>query len=215
MRRNNNRNQSDTIRGQVSFQKILTFTAGLVTENIAPSLSQILTALNLIYRLYRFRRVTIECQPHASMDYGVMYAPSGTLSDAPAAFADIEGRYVQTVGLTLSVPRSLTVPFEALRTDHEWFVTDSDAASDADIIGNFFFRDTSGSANSIIVKYTIEYEFKGAQESAVISMFNRKLSSGLPKPKSLGSCQCTTLAPNRAPAQADETKCVCGLCEQT
>ena len=208
MRRNQNRNNSDTIRGQISFQKILTFTSGLVTENLAPSLSQILTALNLVYRLYRFRRVTIECHPHETMDYGVMYAPAGTVGDPPAAFADIEGRYMQTVPLTISVPRTLTVPFEALRTDHEWFVTDNDAATDADIIGNFYFRDTSGSANSIIVKYTIEYEFKGAQESAMISMINRKFDSGKPTPIAMGSCTSVTTK------QPPETKCGCSHCTQ-
>ena len=185
-----------TISGRVSSLKNYAFSSGQFEIHVNDQLNAVTASLGLIYRLYRYTRVKVTLLPINSEIVTVGYIAGAPITSA-SNWVNFCAEYIMGCNLVTSVPQSFVVPVESLRTDHNWFVTQGDAAEDsAEIIGSIcgFSSNASSTANVQMI-IEVDYEFKGVGDATSIAALpasntsrkTRTNHSGTP-----GSCTCST-----------------------
>lgn len=126
-----------------------------------------LDAIGPMYAFYRFKRIKITIYPLSSSTAAVCYVPANTGVTAPTSLEDaveeVHGMYIG--GMT--VPRSMTLGFKALRGLLDWYRSSTSGVDVTETSQGIIFIRTSGATDTyqVVVEGIIEY--RDAVDSAV------------------------------------------------
>ncbi len=166
---NNNRNRTrnggsardQILRGQVQATRLSSFTAGVISYTIAPSLTNITTELATVYRWYRITDLKVTLYPIATSQNNIVggYVPGGNSTTASAADGNYQARKIIVITNTTQVPQRMHITRDELVVAHPWYVTETDAVDpNADIQG--YVQLEGNGTESFQIRFDIEYEFK-------------------------------------------------------
>jgi hypothetical protein len=184
-----------TTKGQVSFLTSATLSSSSGAFFIGAQMCAVTQALASVYRLYRFNRVKVTLLPEvinaASANVGaiaVWYSPT-LLNTAPTNVFDAEAQHMTVGSQTCRVPRSFTIPRDALRTVVDWFATEDDATETSlNRMGAvYIMTSTVSETPTLFFEVTVDYEFKEPLDAAVIGALleeGRKAKEATPTPHS-------------------------------
>jgi hypothetical protein len=165
--------EGGVIRGKTSYMAAVSLSNGVANlplSDVSVGSDDIVT-LASIYRYYRFKNIVLEFPaPEWStaslIGVGFVSSPYYT---APAAFADIEATETCLLSASSTVSTKYRVAGSMIHDAVNWFVTEGDATDTAlETQGQFFFRSTVISSETIYFKITLEFEFRGMIDPSVI-----------------------------------------------
>jgi hypothetical protein len=166
---NNNRNRTrnggstrdQILRGQVQATRLSSFTGGVISYTLAPSLTNITTELATVYRWYRFVDVKVTLYPIATSQNNIVggYVPGGNSTQASTNDGLFEARKIIVLSNTTQVPQCMHITRDELVVAHPWYVTEIDAVDPNGDIQGFIKLEGNGT-ESFQIRFDIEYEFK-------------------------------------------------------